>query len=94
MYQTQMSKTGWRRPRLIHAAGTLFLYMGAWGFTLNLFPQVLLQRCNNDYSLAAKYNGYFTAVNSLATFFTNPTCGVLSDKFGRKPFFFSSMVSN
>lgn len=80
------------KPRLFYAALALTLYFIVFGFTYSMFSLVILERTGNDYGLASTYTGAYSAITNLATFLFSPLIGVLSDRYGRKPFIILSMV--
>eukprot|EP01114_Cavostelium_apophysatum_P013232 TRINITY_DN3155_c0_g1_i1.p2 TRINITY_DN3155_c0_g1~~TRINITY_DN3155_c0_g1_i1.p2 ORF type:complete len:463 (+),score=89.02 TRINITY_DN3155_c0_g1_i1:192-1580(+) len=71
-------------------------------FTLLLLPILTLQPVSpliveravaGDSSKAALYLGIIAGLDHLTSFFVTPILGILSDKYGRKPFIFLSVIS-
>ncbi len=73
-------------PKIIWIFISFAISYISWGFTWTLFPQYLTQRCGGNISVASKFNGDFQATTALASFATSALLGVLSDRYGRKPF--------
>ena len=60
--------------------------LGAWLMMIPARPEMVLQVAKGDALLAAQILGSMTAGASIVEFLTTPTLGILSDRFGRKPF--------
>ena len=62
------------------------LDMVALGLIAPVLPNLILNFVNNDMTRTAIWNGIFLTVFAAMQFFCSPVIGVLSDRFGRRPF--------
>ena len=60
--------------------------LAAWLMMIPARPEMVLQVAGGDAMLASRILGSMTAGASLVEFLFTPLLGILSDKFGRKPF--------
>ncbi|PRP86205.1 hypothetical protein PROFUN_05721 [Planoprotostelium fungivorum] len=90
----------WHRPRMTFLMIFLIIHFISFGFSLSmtyLRMVDLFKRTGLDNTAAVAqatiFNGYLGAIKGSGTFLLSPVFGKISDRIGRKPLFFVSLLS-